>query len=195
MVYNGIFFLGHTQCEYSPVFAARMRPTQLAMSLVVVLEPEKSFFGRSFELWDRWCRWTHGDAAERIVWSAVHLYGARRPHKQLSWRHGRLRRRVTQSHRNHRRCTGVVARCMCAPRGVKAGVFARVLGRLSVYLLYLRDRTEPVKVPATSVLGTESDPSVRSEATFQPLVTSVLNIRTETDTGTVHIHIPTYFTV
>ena len=50
----------------------------LAMSLVVVLEPEKSFFGRSFELWDRWCRWTHGDAAERIVWSAVHLYGARR---------------------------------------------------------------------------------------------------------------------
>ena len=49
-----------SQCEYSPVFAARMRPTQLAMSLVVVLEPEKSFFGRSFELWDRRCRWTHG---------------------------------------------------------------------------------------------------------------------------------------
>ena len=79
---------------------------------------------------------------------------------------------------------------MCAPRRVKAGVLARVLGRLSVYLLYLhvREITEPVKVPATSVLGTESDPLVRSEATFQPRVTSVLNIRTETDTETVHTH-------
>ena len=51
-----------------------------------------------------------------------------------------------------------------------------------------------MNVSATRVLGTESDPLVRSEATFQPLVTSVLNIRKETDTGSVHIHIPTYFT-
>ena len=57
--------------------------------------------------------------------------------QELCWRRGRLRRRVTQSHRNHRRRTGVVVWYMCAPRGVKAGVFARVLGRLSVYLFCL----------------------------------------------------------
>ena len=58
--------------------------------------------------------------------------------QELCWRRGRLRRRVTQSHRNHRRRTGVVFWYMCAPRGVKAGVFARVLGRLSVDLFCLR---------------------------------------------------------
>ena len=57
--------------------------------------------------------------------------------QELCWRRGRLRRRVTQSHRNHRRRTGVVVWYMCAPRGVKAGVFACILGRLSVYLFCL----------------------------------------------------------
>ena len=58
--------------------------------------------------------------------------------QELCWRRGRLRRRVTQSHRNHRRRTGVVVWYMCAPRGVEDGVSARVLGRLSVDLFCLR---------------------------------------------------------
>jgi hypothetical protein len=58
--------------------------------------------------------------------------------QELCWRRGRLRRRVTQSHRNHRRRTGVVFWYMCAPRGVEDGVSARVLGRLSVDLFCLR---------------------------------------------------------
>ena len=48
--------------------AARMRPSQLAMSSDVVLEPEKSFFRRSFEPRGRRCRWVHGGPAERMVW-------------------------------------------------------------------------------------------------------------------------------
>ena len=52
--------------------AARMRPTQLAMSSDVVLEPEKSFFRRSFEPRGRRYRWVHGGPAERVVWCAVH---------------------------------------------------------------------------------------------------------------------------
>ena len=56
-----------------------MRPTPLAMSSDVVLEPEKSFFRRSFEPRGRRCRWVHGGPAERMVWCAVHLSGARRP--------------------------------------------------------------------------------------------------------------------
>ena len=47
--------------------AARMRPTPLAMSSDVVLEPEKSFFRRSFEPRGRRCRWVHGGPAERMV--------------------------------------------------------------------------------------------------------------------------------
>ena len=57
--------------------------------------------------------------------------------QELCWRRSRLRRRVTQSHRSHRRRTGVVVWYMCAPRGVEDGVSARVLGRLSVDLFCL----------------------------------------------------------
>ena len=98
---------------------------------------------------------------------------------------------------------------MCAPRGVKAGVSACILGRLSVDLFCLRvlNRTGE-GTPATRGSGDRSvsrtrgahgskisDPSVRSEATFQPLVTSVLKIELETDTRSSYIQIPTLYTL
>ena len=50
--------------------AARMRQTQLAMSSDVVLEPEKSFFRRSFE--PRGRRYTGGCMVARLnAWSGA----------------------------------------------------------------------------------------------------------------------------
>ena len=130
----------HTQwarCEIEPLLVASMATTLLeglVSSALAGNELFESFFRAAglcllVEAWRDAGAPRAFDGTALPGWSpnAGHLLATRSPSMK----------NVSRSSRNHRYRTVLVEWCMCAPRGVKDGVSACILGRLSVYLFCL----------------------------------------------------------